>query len=394
MTDPFHTASAEEIQKGHVAEASLALAREILMAERSNPAVVAEVRASALPPAWPWGVFAGLEEALELLRGSAVRLEALPEGSVFYAEEPVLTVAGPYQEFGMLETSLLGLLSAASGVATSAARFKRAARGRPVYSLGSARVHPAIVPMVERAAFIGGCDGVSTPKAGELVGREPVATMPHAAVLLLGEERAWLALDRSLDRKVPRVVLVDTIQDEKTGVMAAARALRDRLSAVRVDGPPSRRGNLVGILREIRWELDTRGFTKVQLFVSGDLDEADIAQLNRHADSYGIASAIATAPAVAFDLDLVEVDGRPRSRRGKLSGRKHLWVCPECGNRGIAPWAARLGHCPRCGHRVRSLPETWMADGKRRRGSPSADDVRQHCLSEVGAAPDPFVRRE
>jgi nicotinate phosphoribosyltransferase len=394
VTEEFHTASAKEIRAGEVADASLALAREILLAEGVNPSVVAEVRASRLPREWPWGVFVGLEEAVGLLEGCAVEVSAVEEGSVFFAEEPVLVVAGPYREFGLLETSLLGLVSQASGVATAAARFRLAAEGRPVYSFGAARLHPAIVPMVERASFIGGCAGVTAARSAGLVDREPLATMPHAAVLLLGEERAWLSLDRNLDRKQPRVVLVDTLQDEKAGAMAAARVLRDRLSAIRLDMPSSRRGGLAEILREIRWELDVRGFSKVQLFVSGDLGEPEIAGLNRYADSYGIDSAIATAPAIEFTLDIVEVDGRPRSRRGKLSGRKHLWGCPECGNRGIAPWAAKLGHCPRCDHRVRALLHTWLSGGKRRRRSPSVVDVRAHCMAETSVAPNPFMAHE
>ena len=394
MTSRFHTASSEEIRAGKVADASFALAEEVLRAEQANPTVVAEVRASHLPRNWSWAVLAGLDEAVNLLEGRAVHVEGLREGSVFYAEEPVLTVAGPYLEFGTMETALLGLLSQASGIATMAARYKLAAQGRPVYSYGSARLHPAIAPMGERAAFVGGCDGVTTPASGETIGREPVASMPHSLALLLGEEKGWVAMDRALDRSLPRVALVDTLQDEKLGALAAARALRDRLAAIRVEPPPSRRGSFAQILREIRWELDVRGFSKVQLFVSGDLDEHDILSLNRYADSYGIESAIGTAPVIGFDLDIVEVDGKPRSRRGKLSGRKHLWACPECGNRGIAPGAARLGHCPRCGHRVRSLLDALLSEGRKRRTSPSAVEIRQHCLHEAAAAPDPFVARE
>ena len=93
-----------------------------------------------------------------------------------------------------------------------------------------------------------------------------------------------------------------------------------------------------------------------------------------------------------FALDIVEVDGRPRAKRGKLSGRKHLWECPDCGDRGISPWATRLGHCPRCGHRVRELLETWIAKGKRKRGYPSAHDIRERTLQQIAAAPDPYGR--
>lgn len=394
MTDGggFHVASPEEIRGGKVTDVYFLRGRDVLRAEGEDPTVVAEVRASVLPGEWPWAVFAGLEEAVNLLEGRGIEMNAIPEASVFYSEEPVMTLTGPYLEFGILETALLGLLCQASGVATVAARCKLAADGRPVFSFGARRMHPAISPMIERAALIGGCDGVATVKSGELVGLDPVGTMAHAVILILGEERAWLGYDRVLDRGIPRVALIDTFQDEKFGALAAARILKDRLAAVRLDTPASRRGNFPAILREVRWELDARGYSNVQLFVSGGLDERHILELNRYVDAYGVGTAIANAPVVDFALDIVELSGEPRAKRGKLSGRKHLWACPECGNRGIAPGAARLGHCPRCGHRVRSQHETWIDGGRRKRRAPSVDEVREHGLSQIALAPDPFGR--
>jgi nicotinate phosphoribosyltransferase len=397
VTDGLHIASPEEVKAGQVTDVYFLRGEEVLRAENENPQVVAEVRASVLPREWPWGVFAGLEEALWLLEGRGtemgrgIEVQAIPEGTVFFAEEPVLTLAGPYLDFGVLETALLGLLCQASGVATAAARCKVAAGSRPVYSFGARRMHPAISPMIERAAYIGGCDGVAAVKSGELIGQAPVGTMAHSLILILGEERAWRAFDRVVDGKFPRVALVDTFQDEKFGAVAAALTLGKRLAAVRLDTPASRRGDFAAILREVRWELDERGFGGVKIFVSGGIDEVKILELNRLVDAYGVGTSISNAPVIDFALDIVEVDGHPRAKRGKLSGRKHLWECPDCGDRGIAPWSARLGHCPRCGHRVRDLMDTVIAKGRRKRGAPSANDVRQRSLEQIGRAPDPFV---
>jgi len=152
MSQSFDMASPEEIRAGKVSDVYFLRGREILLAEGENPNVVAEIRAGSLPREWPWGVLAGLDEAIDLLEGRGIDVEALPEGSVFYAEEPVLTVTGPYLEFGILETALLGFLCQASGIATAAARCKLAAEGRPVYSFGARRMHPGISPMIERAA--------------------------------------------------------------------------------------------------------------------------------------------------------------------------------------------------------------------------------------------------
>jgi nicotinate phosphoribosyltransferase len=398
MTDGPNIASPEEIRSGRVADVYLHRGEEVLRAEGENPMVVAEVRAASFPSEWTWGVFAGLDDALWLLDGAGaetgkgIEVQAVEEGSVFFVEEPVLSITGPYLAFGHLETALLGMVCQATGVATAAARCKLAAGTRPVYSFGARRVHPSIVPMVERAAYIGGCDGVSAVKSAELLRVPPVGTMPDSLVLLLGEERAWRSYDQAMDARLPRVVVADTFQDEKFGAVAAALTLGKRLAAVRLEIPASRRGDLPSILREVRWELDGRGFRDVKIFAAGGLDERTILAVNRHADAYGVGAAVANAPVVEFSLDIVEVDGRPRSRRGKLSGRKHLWECPDCGNRGISPWSSRLGHCPRCGHKVRELLETWISKGRRKRGSPPAHELRERALQQITAAPDPFAR--
>jgi nicotinate phosphoribosyltransferase len=393
VTPELHVATPDEIRAGQVTDVYFLRGQQVLIEEGENPHVVAEIRASSLPRDWGWSLFAGLDEALWLLEGRNLEVQALPEGSVFYAEEPVMVVAGPYLEFGIMETALLGLLCQATGIATMAARCRLAAGTRPVYSFGARRMHPAIAPMIERAAYIGGCDGVAVVKSAEVIGLTPVGTMAHALVVILGEERAWRGFDRHLDRRVPRVALVDTFQDEKFGAVAAALTVGKNLAAVRLDTPASRRGNFGAILREVRWELDERGFNRVKLFVSGGIDEAKILDLNRFADAYGVGTSISNAPVVDFALDIVEVDGKARAKRGKLSGRKLLWECRECLNRGIAP-ARRLGHCPRCGHRVRSLLETFISRGRRRGRVSSAHDVRELAVQQIAGAPDPFGRRE
>jgi nicotinate phosphoribosyltransferase len=390
VTDGFFVATPDEIRSGEVADVSTLRAREAIRAEGENPQVATEIRAAALPLGWPWAVLAGVSEAVTLLEGHDLEVHALPEGSVFHAEEPVMTVEGRYVDFAVLETALLGLLSQSSGVATAAARCHLAAEGRPVYSFGARRMHPAVSPMIERSAYIGGCDGVGTVKAAEVIGIDPVGTMSHAASVILGDERAWKGFDVAIDRRVPRVALVDTLQDEKHGALAAARALGGRLAAVRLDTPSSRRGDFTSILREVRWELDARGFSEVKILVTGGLEERAIRSLNRFADAYGVATAISCAPAVGFALDIVEVDGQARARRGKLSGRKHLWGCPECGNRGLSPAGARLGSCPRCGHRTRALHEHVVHRGKPKGRTPSAFEVRELALEEIAAALDPF----
>ena len=108
-----------------------------------------------------WFVVAGLDEVAYLLDGVDVEVRAVPEGTICRPQEPILTLSGPYSAFGEHETAIFGLLCQASGVATGAARCRLAAGERPVISFGARRMHPAVTPMIERAAYLGGCDMVA-----------------------------------------------------------------------------------------------------------------------------------------------------------------------------------------------------------------------------------------
>ena len=381
----LYVSTPEDIRAGKVTDVYFRRGDAVLEAEQENPEVVAEIRASTLPDGGAWSVLAGLEEALALLEDRHVTVEALPEGSVFHADEPVVTLAGRYREFGVMETALLGVLCQASGVATRAARCAIAAEGKPIYSFGARRIHPALAPMIERSAYLGGCAGVAAVASGEMLGLAPVGTMAHAVMLILGQERAWRAFDRTMPDDVPRVALVDTFDDERFGALAAAEVLGDRLSAVRLDTPSSRRGDMAAILREVRWELDLHGFEHVRIMVSGGLDAEEVAGLRDLADAFGVGTWISNAPVVDMALDIVEIEGVPRSKRGKLSGRKRVWRCPSCRDHGIAPAATAVPSCPRCGSGVVYPVVTWVEAGRPARELPSIDEIRALAVAEVAA---------
>ena len=167
----FETVSDETIKRGECTDIYFVRTEETLKKEHINPMVSMEVTASALPDTW--AVFCGLSDVVSLLEGLPVTVDAMPEGTLFYKNEPVVRISGKYRDFCRYETAILGFLCHASGVASAAAHITLAAQGRPVYSFGSRRQHPAIAAMIERAAWIGGVDGVSNtcaPKGMPVVG--------------------------------------------------------------------------------------------------------------------------------------------------------------------------------------------------------------------------------
>jgi nicotinate phosphoribosyltransferase len=312
--------SPAEIDAGRATAAYFLRTEEILDRTGADPDVVAELSAPD-----GWHVLAGLGDAARLLSGLPIDVDAPPEGTVV-SGGPVLRIEGPYRAFARYESSLLGFLAHASGVATAAMRVRAAARDRTVLSFGTRRQHPALGAMIERSALIGGVDGIGNVAGGEAIGVEAGGTMPHALAVCLGDAAtAFAAYDAALDDDAPRTMLCDTFGDEASEAATAVETLGDALDAVRLDTTASRRGEMREIVRDVRYELDRRGREDVEILVSGGIDAAAVRRLRGVADGFGVGAAIADADPVDLSLNVVAVDGEPRAKRGVGRGAKQVY---------------------------------------------------------------------
>src|SRR5256712_2232500 len=382
----FYVATPEEIRSGQTSDIYFFRTLDVLKkAGKHRTRVLMETTVQTLPDAWPWAVFSGVAEAVALLRGKAVDVRALPEGTLFAAKTPrgipvpVLTIEGPYAEFCIFETPVLGFLCESSGIATKAARVRAAAGDRRVISFGIRRMHPALAPLIERCVYIGGLDAVTTPLGAEMPGQEPVGTMPHALTIVMGGPReAFRALQKHLEKRVPRIALVDTYYDEKTESIIAAEEIADR-SGVRLDTPASRRGHFAAIVREVRWELDLRGHKDAKIYVSGGLDETSIPALaEAGADGFGVGTSLSNAPTVDFAMDIVGREGKPPAKRGKFGGWKGPIRCGKCGTLEIG-----ATKCPACGGKMSPALVTYLENGKPVEDLPGPDAIRKYVLSQL-----------
>jgi nicotinate phosphoribosyltransferase len=320
----FDIVSPEAIREGRATDAYFDRTVAALRETDRDPEVVAEVTADQFSDG-EFELLAGVKDAAHLLAELPVAVDAAHEGRLFDGG-PVMRIRGDYTDFARYETSLLGFLSHASGVATNALRARRAAPDSSVLSFGARHVHPSIAGMVERSALIGGLDGFSHVAAGDLIDREASGTMPHALAICFGpgeQEAAWRAFDETAPEDVPRIALCDTYTDEVDESLRAARAID--LDGVRLDTTGSRRGDFRHIAREVRWRLDEAGFEDVEIFLSGGLGAAELRELRDVAAGFGVGSFVSNADPVDFALDIVEVEGEPGAKRGKLSGRKEVY---------------------------------------------------------------------
>lgn len=376
--------SQEEIRRGDTTDVYFVRTMEVLKKQgKEKVRVKAEAFVKRFPDDYDYAVLSGIDEMLSLLEGRNVDILSMGEGSLFLLEEPVFTIEGPYGEFCEMETAMLGILCQASGIATKTSRIKRLAGDRTVLSFGARRMHPALSTVIDRHAFVGGADGVSVVRSASFLGESPQGTMPHALILVVGDTvDALRGFDGAVAADVPRVCLIDTLQDEKFEALRAAEALGASLAAVRLDTPSSRRGNFRKILREVRWELDLRGFSHVRIFVSGGLGEEDIASLRDIVDGFGVGTCISNAPTVDFSLDIVEVEGRPFAKRGKFSGGKQVVRCGSCARRLVVPEAKSLDPCP-CGAPAEPLLLPAMKQGKTLASPLSPRELRRKVMDQV-----------
>ena len=346
-----------------------------------------EIRTKTIPGPGP-GILAGLDEVVQLLEDTRNSVWSLPEGSTFLPYEPVITIEGQYRDFSPLETPLLGLLCQASGISTKARVVKEAANDKPIFHFGSRRMHPSIAPMIGRSAFIGGCDGVAVTKTAKQLGLEPVGTIPHALILILEDSTTATGMfEKIFGKDVDTVALVDTFGDEKFEALENADLI-EGLDAVRLDTPSSRRGDMLEIAKEVRWELDIHGFTDVDIFISGGLDETSIPDLNEVADAYGVGTSISNAPVIDFSLDIVEIEGEPVSKRGKKSGAKQLYICDSCSNRMVKPFGEEELVCSDCGGKAEPALEKIIEDGRVLDDHPNAKEIRDYSMSQ------PYIETE
>jgi nicotinate phosphoribosyltransferase len=293
-----------------------------------NGTAVFELSVRNLPPRRQWLLAAGLGPALALVREMKFgpeeltylrslrfashfleylarfrfsgAIDAIPEGTVVFANEPLVRVTAPRVEAQLLETLLLNQINFQTMVATKAARIALAAgggvpAGERFVDFSPRRDHGTDAAMkAARAAAIAGSSGTSNLAAAMRYGLAPVGTMAHSYVMSFEREQdAFRAFMEDFpDNALLLVDTYETIEGVRHAV-AAARATGVTLAGVRLDS-----GDLVGLSREVRALLDESGMSDAQIVASGDLDEQRIAQLNAARapiDSFGIGTDLGTS---------------------------------------------------------------------------------------------------
>lgn len=310
-----------------------------------------------LPPTRNFLVAAGLEQLLEYLRrvrfttdeiqwlsstGSFNRrflryleqfrfrgdVDAMPEGTIFFADEPVVRVTAPVPQAQLVETRVINLIQFQTLIASKAIRSVLAAPGKSLVDFGLRRTHGSEAGMLgSRACYIAGFTSTSNVLAGREFDIPISGTMAHSFVQACDtEEEAFLKFAHANRNNV--VFLIDTYDTEAAAKKVVRVAARLRKDGIVVRGVRLDSGDLAEHARKVRKILDRGGLREISIFASGNLDEKSLQLLTTAKapiDGYGVGSRVLTSADVPY-LDcaykLQEYAGTPRC---KLSESKATW---------------------------------------------------------------------
>ncbi len=245
---------------------------------------------------------------------------AVPEGTVIFPHEPIVTVRGPIIQALMVETMLLVTINHQSLIATKANRIVRAADGRPIMEFGARRAHGhGAAYYGARAAIIGGCTGTSCLLTAKDFGVKASGTMAHSWVQLFPDEYTAF---KTYAEEYPDscMLLVDTYNVLKSGIPNAIKVFDEVLKplgkrplGIRIDS-----GDITYITKKARKMLDDAGYPDCKICVSNSLDEyliRDMIFQGAKVDSYGVGERLITASSEAvfggvYKLCAVESEGK------------------------------------------------------------------------------------
>ncbi|CAN5333731.1 nicotinate phosphoribosyltransferase [soil metagenome] len=260
-------------------------------------------------------------------------IAAIPEGTIAFANEPLLRVTAPYPEALALETGLLQIIGVSTNIATKAARMVLAAGGRPISDFSLRRAHHAW--LTTRSAMLAGFASTSNLEAARDLGLPASGTVPHALIEAFPDEQAaFEAVAAAFPRYSLLLDTYDVIRAAHRAVAIAKEALDKhghRLANVRLDS-----GDLAAQAFEVRAILDAGGWSETEIVVSGDLDDITIEQLvetGAPINGFGVggrlivpeSTSLERPAAIGAVYKLVWMEGASEPARVKLSEQKHTW---------------------------------------------------------------------
>jgi nicotinate phosphoribosyltransferase len=327
-------------------------------------------------------------------------VHAMPEGTVFFANEPILRVTAPLPQAQLIETRLINILHFQSLIAAKAARMVLSAPAKLLIDFGLRRAHGAEAGLfAARASYIAGFAGTATMLADKLFGIPIYGTMAHSFVQAFdSEETAFEAFARSRPENL--ILLIDTYDTEAAARKVVALAPRLDAAGVTVRGVRLDSGDLIALSKSVRRILDDGGLKEATIFASGGLDENELARMAQQQapiDGFGIGTSLTTSfdvPALDCAYKLQEYAGLARRKRstGKATwpGRKQAWRHYRADGRMDRDVLSVEGD----DQGGEPLIEPVMKGGRRLAPPPTLAEIRARAARGLERLPEPLRRLE
>lgn len=327
-------------------------------------------------------------------------VHAMPEGTVFFPNEPILRVTAPIAQAQLVETRLINLLHLESMIASKAARSVLMAPDKLLVDFGLRRAHGAEAGLLAaRASYLAGFSGTSTVLAGEQFGIPLFGTMAHSFIQAHDDEA--LAFEHFAHAQPDNVVLlIDTWDTELAAHKVVALAPRLAAAGIGIKGVRIDSGDLAEHARRVRRILDAGGLGHVIIFASGDLDEfalRDMLAAGAPVDGFGVGTHLDTSsdlPYLDCAYKLQEYAGRARRKRseGKATwpGRKQVYRQHDADGRMVRD-VVTLESDAQPGE---PLLVPVMRGGRRLTQAPGLPDIRRHAAANLARLPEPLRRLE
>ncbi len=324
-------------------------------------------------------------------------VDAMPEGTIFFPDEPILRVTAPLPQAQLVESRLINILHHQTLIASKAARVVLAAPGRLLVDFGMRRAHGGEAALfAARASYLAGFAGTATTLAAPLFGIPVFGTMAHSFVQSHDDE--ILAFEHFARAQPGNVVLlIDTYDTERGARRVVSLAPRLKAQGISIKAVRLDSGDLAEHARRVREILDDGGLHSVQIFVSGNLDEYRIHELlaaGAPIDGFGVGTVLDTSADVPY-LDcaykLQEYAGRPRRKRseGKATwpGRKQVYRFYS-GSGRMEKDILTLAELPSPGGEA--LLQPVMRGGRRCQALPDLEAGRRHLAAGMDRLPEPL----
>ncbi len=329
-------------------------------------------------------------------------VDAMPEGTIFFPDEPVLRITAPLPQAQLIESRIINLIHFETLIATKAARSVLVAPGKLLVDFGMRRAHGAEAALLAaRASYLAGFAGTATVMAGALYGIPLFGTMAHSYIQAHGNEAiAFEHFARCHPDNV--VLLIDTYDTEAGAAKVASLGRKLDSLGIHIKGVRLDSGDLAAHAREVRGILNRGGLESTTIFASGNLDEYRLHALisvGAPIDGFGVGTALdisSDAPSLDCAYKLQEYAGKARRKRseGKATwpGRKQVYRSYNSSDGCMAHDIVALEkNDPQEGE---PLIVPVMREGKRINAAPPLDEMRTRTLAGYGRLPKPMTSLE